>query len=754
MGEQLKKQTLFNLLESNSKNLFWVDKYVSGPEGEGGTYQTRRMTQEQLLQLIESNINFNTGIKTFKNITGYSIEKGSLCAIDSPNGGVITAVPINSSEEALSHIYVATTTIANGTSGTFIEEGMITGIDTTSFTIGDFLYWHPSTKTISNTPEIDKLFLGIVITTALLGEIYVSPTQNYSVVSGNSGQVALFIGLNRIESNSRFTFVDNVGTEVGFRFDDGNGNLTQVGCTYLNVESQGTASNSVLRLANWSDINTNTIVTRRSRGTKASPSGVLANDILGKWIGTGQTDDGGGSTTFEMEVIAKDDFIRNGWASYPEVYRMALTALRIRLASSYDSGYLDISSIQNPIVFELDGDGNVKFKNFRLPATDGAPGQIWKTDGAGNIIWADEGSLGYTAENVINKAVDFVTKNNILYPTTLAVYNEIVAQITALVNSSPATLDTLNELATALGNDPNFATSMATALGLRELLSNKVSNFTTKNNTLYPTTLAVYNEIVAQINAAIGGSSSIIPKLKSHETFRGITTRNGSTTTDSSGGITLTVDASVAAKIIASTTYLTKQIRIGYYHTVVSTGHMLDLRFNGSLFYIGAGFRYVLEFGIPDTVYASGCRQFHGMQASTLAPTYSDTVQVDTLTDIIGIGSESTDTNLQVFYNDASGVASKIDLGASFPANRTSGAELTTMYSVTLYNEIGSSNVLYRIVNGETGAIAEGTISTNLPSATTALTMVTSRCMGSGGGNNNTGRLDIGMFGVYSVYTK
>jgi hypothetical protein len=33
-------------------------------------------------------------------------------------------------------------------------------------------------------------------------------------------------------------------------------------------------------------------------------------------------------------------------------------------------------------------------------------------------------------------------------------------QIAALVNSSPAALDTLNELATALGNDPNFATTV------------------------------------------------------------------------------------------------------------------------------------------------------------------------------------------------------------------------------------------------------------------------------------------------------
>lgn len=37
----------------------------------------------------------------------------------------------------------------------------------------------------------------------------------------------------------------------------------------------------------------------------------------------------------------------------------------------------------------------------------------------------------------------------------------VLAQIANLVNSAPALLDTLNELATALGNDPNFAATMA-----------------------------------------------------------------------------------------------------------------------------------------------------------------------------------------------------------------------------------------------------------------------------------------------------
>lgn len=44
---------------------------------------------------------------------------------------------------------------------------------------------------------------------------------------------------------------------------------------------------------------------------------------------------------------------------------------------------------------------------------------------------------------------------------------QLDATIAALVNSSPAALDTLNELATALGNDPSFATTMTNALSLK-----------------------------------------------------------------------------------------------------------------------------------------------------------------------------------------------------------------------------------------------------------------------------------------------
>ncbi len=50
----------------------------------------------------------------------------------------------------------------------------------------------------------------------------------------------------------------------------------------------------------------------------------------------------------------------------------------------------------------------------------------------------------------------------------------VQAAITALINSSPAALDTLNELAAALGNDPNFATTVTNALALKAPIASPV----------------------------------------------------------------------------------------------------------------------------------------------------------------------------------------------------------------------------------------------------------------------------------------
>lgn len=50
----------------------------------------------------------------------------------------------------------------------------------------------------------------------------------------------------------------------------------------------------------------------------------------------------------------------------------------------------------------------------------------------------------------------------------VATQNYVSTAITNLVNSAPSTLDTLNELAFALGNDANFATTVATSIGTKQ----------------------------------------------------------------------------------------------------------------------------------------------------------------------------------------------------------------------------------------------------------------------------------------------
>lgn len=57
----------------------------------------------------------------------------------------------------------------------------------------------------------------------------------------------------------------------------------------------------------------------------------------------------------------------------------------------------------------------------------------------------------------------FLTQHQSLNGLATEAY--VNTKVASIVNSAPETLDTLNELAEALGNDPNFATTMATELG-------------------------------------------------------------------------------------------------------------------------------------------------------------------------------------------------------------------------------------------------------------------------------------------------
>ena len=125
------------------------------------------------------------------------------------------------------------------------------------------------------------------------------------------------------------------------------------------------------------------------------------------------------------------------------------------------------------------------------------------------------------------------------------------------------------------------------------------------------------------------------------------------------------------------------------------------------------GFFCVFRFGEGSTTALQ--RLFVGLHSSTSA--IATTQNPAALTNIIGIGHGSADTTLSLMHNDSAGVATQIDLGANFPANNTAA-----VYELVLFAAPNAVVVQYRVRRLDTGAEASGTLSTDLPTATTFLT--------------------------------
>ncbi len=342
---------------------------------------------------------------------------------------------------------------------------------------------------------------------------------------------------------------------------------------------------------------------------------------------------------------------------------------------------------------------------------------------------------GYELNELHGVLISSLANNDVLtYETSSGLWKnkQVVAE-------PPITSGTISQY---WRGDKSWQTLNATSVGLGNVPNTDATN---PANIIQTSSY----RFVTDAEKAIWNATNFIPDMKGNETFRGVNYSNNSTTEVTSGGITMATTGSTIARSVSSTNYATKQIRKGFYGSVVSAGRYTGSRGSALLFYIGGGFKYVCDVYISDTAFGSGCRQFYGLQGSTTDLSYSDTVLVSSLINCIGIGSDSADTNLQVFYNDGTGTASKIDLGANFPANRTAGSALTTVYSIEIFNAPNTTSVLYRVTNKETGAIAQGTLSSDLPLGTQGLNFFASRCMGAG--VTNTGQFDLLILGVYSL---
>ncbi|HAV9146031.1 TPA: phage tail protein [Escherichia coli] len=128
--------------------------------------------------------------------------------------------------------------------------------------------------------------------------------------------------------------------------------------------------------------------------------------------------------------------------------------------------------------------------------------------------------------------------------TQIATTAFVKSAIAAMVGSAPAALDTLNELAAALGNDPNFATTMLNALAGKQPLDNTLTNLSGKD----VTGLLTYLGLGEAAKRNVGTGENQIPDMVS---FSGVRDYYGKQLLP--GGLILqwlTIPSSAAAKAV------------------------------------------------------------------------------------------------------------------------------------------------------------------------------------------------------------
>ncbi|XTF98562.1 phage tail protein [Escherichia coli] len=195
--------------------------------------------------------------------------------------------------------------------------------------------------------------------------------------------------------------------------------------------------------------------------------------------------------------------------------------------------------------------------------------------------------------------------------TQIATTAFVKSAIAAMVGSAPAALDTLNELAAALGNDPNFATTMLNALAGKQPLDNTLTNLSGKD----VTGLLTYLGLGETINKASGAmqKSANGADISDVSAFRNALQLGTAATRD--------VGADNASKLLDLDSFRSMMSGNGYIYIpcIATTGNpvKLMLQWGTVATQKGADAGYALPFAFPYAgLFATGNRGTSGYNAA------------------------------------------------------------------------------------------------------------------------------------------
>ena len=171
--------------------------------------------------------------------------------------------------------------------------------------------------------------------------------------------------------------------------------------------------------------------------------------------------------------------------------------------NTFDGNYNNLTN--TPVIPTVDGLATETYVDdaiAAIPSVDltGLATETYVDDAIATLPGVD--LTGYATETYVNTTLTGALE---LYATEEYVDNVVANTVDAVIDSAPETLDTLNKLAAALGDDANFATTVTTALSDKQNTAYTPGTASDWNGTAPATIVEAIDRLAAVVKVLNGG---------------------------------------------------------------------------------------------------------------------------------------------------------------------------------------------------------------------------------------------------------